>query len=353
MGRVRLAALLGALLSFSAIAQEGLLEISLYEGDLSKAKGLSVGPWGSGSVEEVDDVNFRGHSVLLIYTEGLYAGGRLEWSPPKDVRGILADKFGYLRMAVKVPRKEALPGVPVGPEAPGFPGMPGMPGFEGVPPFGMPLQMMLGQVWPGMPPWPPGGREFPGMPRPTRLERRPPREIEALRILIQAEGGWLALPYLDLEAFESGPEGWLELDIPLKRFSKVGEIRPESKLRRLLIFGDAEGEIYVGRIALARDASPIRLTALAEIGGRISTEVDCLVGDTVVFTAEVEGGLATVEVRWDFDASDGVGIDATGLRVEHAFEKPGDYVVTAVAVDPDGVKGEARATLKVHVHPAE
>ena len=372
MVRKALAALLAALLAVPAVAQEGrrgFEEVVLYEG--SVGKGLSLGSWGSGSVEETDEVKFENHKVLVVHTEGLYAGGRLEWSPPLDVKGILADNFGYLRVALYIPRRAAapgafpgmpgMPGVPGGPEMPGgppeMPGFPGMPpGMGGMPPF-MPFQSLQGEWGPMMPPW--GrrrGREFPGMPGMPGMpgvERRPPREIGALKVLIETDrGSWLALPPYELDLSRAGPTGWLELNLPLKKFERGAPVGPDSKLRRLLLFGDAEGDIYVGRLSLARDPSPISLTAVALYGGRASTEVDCVEGDTIVFTADVEGGLASVEVYWDFDRSDGIGREATGTRVEHTFERPGDYVVTVVAEDTEGVKPEARAQIVVHVHPA-
>lgn len=387
-------ALLTLFLALPALAQErGMEEVTLYGGDLAESKGLSFGSWGSGGVEETDKVRFENRPVLLIYTDGLYAGGRLEWSPPLDVKGILADKFGYLRMMVHIPGRAAAPAFPGMPGAPGVPGMPGMPGFPGMPPwwqmegltpsFGR--QMMAGQMGP---PWDWGMPGPPGMP--PGVERRPLREIGALRLLIQTDGDdWLALPPYKLDLSKAGPKGWLELNIPLKRFSRSGEVGPESKLKQLLIFGDTEGEVYVGRLSLARDPSPIRISVIAAYRGRFLHEVDCTVGDEVRFVAKAEGGLATVEVRWQVlpeRALEGPGSPHQGREEERGppeatteelrigghpfregvgrkppfgvgeeftftFDRPGGYLVTATAVDIDGVKPEARATIRVHVHP--
>jgi hypothetical protein len=54
--------------------------------------------------------------------------------------------------------------------------------------------------------------------------------------------------------------------------------------------------------------------------------------------------------RWDFDRSDGVTAEASGVSVSHAFTATGDYVVTLVVTDNNGI--EDADTLTVHVDPA-
>lgn len=52
-----------------------------------------------------------------------------------------------------------------------------------------------------------------------------------------------------------------------------------------------------------------------------------------------------VQYEWDFD-SDGK-IDAQGVRVEHVFTQPGEYIVTLTVTDNDGEKSTARKTVTV------
>ena len=59
----------------------------------------------------------------------------------------------------------------------------------------------------------------------------------------------------------------------------------------------------------------------------------------------------TLTYSWDFDASDGIGKDATGATVETTYNKVGDYVVT-LTVD-DGLGLTASDTATVHVLEGE
>ena len=59
--------------------------------------------------------------------------------------------------------------------------------------------------------------------------------------------------------------------------------------------------------------------------------------------------LPTLTYTWDFDASDGIGIDAVGAAVEHNYTKPGNYIVTLTVRDAHGAV--ATDTLYVNVTP--
>ena len=52
---------------------------------------------------------------------------------------------------------------------------------------------------------------------------------------------------------------------------------------------------------------------------------------------------------WDFNGTDGVGVDAIGDSATHTFNKPGKYVVSLVAMDATGQPG--RAHLRINVNP--
>ncbi|MEM2899717.1 MAG: PKD domain-containing protein, partial [Thermoplasmata archaeon] len=46
--------------------------------------------------------------------------------------------------------------------------------------------------------------------------------------------------------------------------------------------------------------------------------------------------LPTLTYLWDFDASNGIGIDGVGAAVEYNFTKPGNYTVTLTVKDIHG-----------------
>lgn len=69
-------------------------------------------------------------------------------------------------------------------------------------------------------------------------------------------------------------------------------------------------------------------------------------GDEVVFEAQVEGDDATA-YRWDFDAGDDSGFEATGQRVTTTYEEARDYAVVLQVEDAEGEVGETRTTVQV------
>ncbi len=60
-------------------------------------------------------------------------------------------------------------------------------------------------------------------------------------------------------------------------------------------------------------------------------------GDTVYVDGSASfDNLGIVSYSWDFDSSDGISVDATGMKAEHVYEKEGIYTVTLEVVDADG-----------------
>ena len=74
-------------------------------------------------------------------------------------------------------------------------------------------------------------------------------------------------------------------------------------------------------------------------------------GDTFSFTGSMSdpGWLDTHTYQWDFDASDGIQVDATGQIPTHVYYDAGDYTVTLTVTDDDG--GVGTDTLEVVVKP--
>ena len=54
-----------------------------------------------------------------------------------------------------------------------------------------------------------------------------------------------------------------------------------------------------------------------------------------------------VEYTWDFDLSDGIGMDATGPKVNHSYDTAGNYTVTLIVEDDDGATDTATITIRV------
>ncbi|MCQ6963401.1 hypothetical protein PV02_09860 [Methanolobus chelungpuianus] len=89
------------------------------------------------------------------------------------------------------------------------------------------------------------------------------------------------------------------------------------------------------RLVVPEDTEPSESSVegpVANAGGRLTDD-----GNTVVFYGgESSDSYGIVSYSWDFDASNGIQKDATGMKVTHTFEEPGNYVVTLTVTNMKG-----------------
>jgi len=80
----------------------------------------------------------------------------------------------------------------------------------------------------------------------------------------------------------------------------------------------------------------------------ISAPGNAKAGDPVLFDGsesnDPDGPNEIVSYSWDFDASDGVSVDASGKEVQHTYSKGGMYTVTLVVEDKHGAKSQPATT---------
>ena len=55
--------------------------------------------------------------------------------------------------------------------------------------------------------------------------------------------------------------------------------------------------------------------------------------------------------EWDFDASNGIAVDDTGVTASHHYSGPGTYTVTLTVTDEFGFKCSDTTTVEVYAHP--
>lgn len=92
---------------------------------------------------------------------------------------------------------------------------------------------------------------------------------------------------------------------------------------------------------------------VAHAGGPYTAgEADALDGQwTVVLdgSASMDAESDIARYAWDFDASDGVGVDATGVTPRSVYTVPGFYTVTLTVTDPAGQTHTATTTVEVQI----
>lgn len=80
----------------------------------------------------------------------------------------------------------------------------------------------------------------------------------------------------------------------------------------------------------------------------ISTN-ETAIGEDIVFDASSsydEDGNIT-EYTWDFNASDGIGTDAEGIRVHKTFSESGHYIVTLIVMDDKGATSTRQREINI------
>jgi PKD repeat protein len=120
--------------------------------------------------------------------------------------------------------------------------------------------------------------------------------------------------------------------------------RTNKTVKSIAISGDATATFFVGDISIVNDSTPIT--------GDVNThDLNLAQGDEFEFTASGSGGSTPLKYTWDFDASDGIQVDAEGRSVTRKFRKPGNYIITLTISDLYGLKTPYTTTIKAVVNP--
>jgi hypothetical protein len=98
MGLVLIAGLSLATTGAALAAQETLI----YNGDLGTAPApITLGSWGSGTIQEVTEVQFQGLKSLKLTSQGGFQGGRLDFKTPVDISGYAGQPNAYIEIWVR------------------------------------------------------------------------------------------------------------------------------------------------------------------------------------------------------------------------------------------------------------
>jgi len=319
--------MIGLALTLAGVAAAGP-EVMLYNGDAENDRGgILLGSWGSGHVSESYDVHYIGPRVLKVLSQGYYQGGVLTLKSPALLGALAAEPNAYLELWVR-------PAVVVQSSArrPIVGGFGRSAGRASTAARGIGVGRATRSLQPAArQPSPVSGGKASFL-------------LQRLRICLITEKGEMLVEGWPLVPGSLARGGWKRVAMPLAAFKSAGSERGE-RLLGLRIFADRADVFYVGQIRLIVDDAPMYLKIVTE-------PAQVLTGSKVKFSAEVEAGAATALLSWDFDNRDGLQTDAQGGKVEWIYREPGDYVITCMASDAYGGKGQVTATAKVHVLPA-
>lgn len=285
----------------SASASAGPMEdASIFKGDDPNSDGMQLGGWGSGGAVKSQEQRLEGAWSVKLTTQGLYSGGKIEFSQPPALLADGGDASRYIQFTFLF-RETQIVNPAVGTEAT----------YANIEPYLKP-------------------------------------KASKMRFVFVSDTG------STVEVQEpTGPidpdDGWMRLAVPLSKLKK-GDIK-DFKLKRLLIFTDLpctgmnnsgqDTSLYLGAIKLVTDASPIKVDPIDPRTTQIMYPED--------FTATADGGVSSLNYSWDFDDSNGIQAESTDRIAKTFYPKGGTYTVTLTVSDADGIKAPVTVTTKIEV----
>lgn len=299
----------------------------LYNPVLSIAdQGIRLKSWGSGTISQTDETSFEGNASLRVSTRNLFQGGIIEFANPIDLTAAYNNKNDLLMLTVLIADRTLV----LGGGAAG-----GGSGSQGDPDGGLGSGGALGGSGALGAPGRGGG---PAAGQPTQVTRP---EFEFIRLVITTTDGRKSEVYVPVTG-GSTIRGWRRIAVPLTLIN--GFERTNKIVQSIAFSGDATGSFYIGEIRIINDTTPLRVELP-------TNEFNLALGDEVTFTAFGSGGASVLRYEWDFDASDGIQVDAEGQTVVRRFRRPGTFTVTVTVRDVSGAKEPATATATVVVNP--
>lgn len=313
---------IGLLFPRTAQAGQATALPSIFQGASAQSTGITIGSWGSGSITEDQKTVYAGTESLRVVTHGQFQGASLRLAQPVDLGKFATQKTTYFQVALYVPTTGTAAGG-------GLPGTPGGNEFGSGPGFGVPGGGRGGK----------GGAPGSGGPGVSTGGTTKPKTIENLRMVLVRTTGKpmeLLLP-LNTAVLEGN---WKLLNVPMN--SLPGISPDNAKVSEIRVFGDNPGILYVGRIGLVADSTPIKVEPV----------VDMIVeaGKSYRYTASASGGATPLKYSWDWDNKDGIQEESIGRTVIHSYPHTGDFVGTLTVSDLYGNKAPVSVKFKVNVH---
>ena len=123
---------------------------------------------------------------------------------------------------------------------------------------------------------------------------------------------------------------WRLISIPVEAIP--GITADNAKFSEIRLFGDNPGIMYVGRIAVVVDTTPIKVEPLSDMSVEVRKPYK--------YVASATAGPSPLVYSWDWDSTDGIQEESVGRTVTHTYYKEGDMTGTLTVQRP--VRRESR-----------
>lgn len=282
-----LAIALSAVAAYADLASD----VYIYRGGPISQDGLTLGAWGSGKAVETKDKILTGSHSIKITTQGLYSGGRIDFTQPVVLFSDGPEKDRYIVFTLF---------------------------FDDT------------------------TKHDPAADSGYDLDTEPyfTPKVSKLRFVFVSDTGAMISREEPTNPLDPD-DNWVRIAVPLSKL-KLPEGTKEFHLSRLLIFSDMSATMYLGEIKLATDSSPLKVDSLSSLTVGIQ--------DKVYFIADTQAGVSSLKYSWDFDSSNGIQCESTGRMASYTYTRGGDFVVTLTVSDYDGVKAPVTVTGTVSVN---
>ncbi len=275
-------------------------------------QGVSLMPWGSGTISETDETAFEGATSIRISSRNYFQGGIINYSSAVDLSGAFGNKNNLLVLTMRVPSEPGATGSKGG-------GKGGL-GAGGAGDLGLNKGASSG----------------------AGATATSSAVVEKVRLVIATTDGMRSEAFLDVKGKVADDKGWIKGSIPLQAIA--GFEKTNKKIESIAIASDAVATFYIGQAEISSDSTPLY--------GEINQgDLNLALGDQVQFVASGYAGATPIKFDWDFDSADGIQVDASGQVTKRRFRKPGDFVVTLTISDVYGLKAPYKTSIKVTVNP--
>lgn len=277
----------------AVLGQQG---VYIYQGAPLSQSGITLGSWGSGKAVESREQVLTGGQSIKITTQGLYAGGRLDFTQPVTLFSDGINPKHYIVFSLFFSEiQDVDPAAGSG-------------------------------YWYDIEPY--------KIPKATRV-----------RFTFFSDTGLSVSAEVPTRPLNQD-DNWVRLAVPLAKFKLPDEVK-SFRLKRLVIASDAPGTlttpatVYLGEAKIVEDDTPIKIDPLGS--------QSVVIGDQVFFAASALAGVSSLKYSWDWDNRNGIQEETTGFIGRVTYYKGGDYVVTLIVSDIDGLKMPASVTTTVSV----